>query len=126
MNTEPALRSALRLTPTDGELRFRLALWLRAAGRVTEAGPEFEAALPGHPDPDIRFNLGKLALDRKDFDQAVRHFAEGLRVYPFFSAPAWADYALALHGAGRDDEALRTRYAALYHVDPLTERRRTA
>ncbi len=104
-NTEPALRAAVRLLPTDGDLRFRLALGLRSAGRIADAEPEFIAALGGNPDPDIRFNLGKIALDRKDYPKAVEYFAEGLRVYPFFSAAAWRDYALALRGAGRVDEA---------------------
>ncbi len=116
-NTEPALRSAIRALPADGQLRFRLALGLRSAGRIDEAEQEFELALPGHPDPDVRFNLGKIALDRKDYAKAAEHFDAGLRTYPFFSAPAWADYALALQGLKRTGEA-RVAARRAVAVDP--------
>ena len=42
---------------------------------------------------------------------------EGLRLYPFFKAPAWADYALALRGLGKRDEAMGAAERAL-EIDP--------
>jgi Flp pilus assembly protein TadD len=115
LNTELALRAALRMIPGHGDLRFRAGLGLVRAGRFDEARADFESALPGNPDPDVLFNLGWLALQRGDPAEAERRFAEGLRRYPFFKAAAWNDYARALDGLGRTAEAraARDRAAAI-------------
>jgi O-antigen ligase len=111
------LERGLRLMPDDGELRFRLGIARMREERMDEAAKEFERALPVFPDPDVRFNLGYLALQKKDYAKAEEWFREGLRRYPYFKAPAWADYALALNGLGRRDEA-RTAAERALEIDP--------
>ena len=114
---ETALRAGLRALPDHGELHFRLGLGLVGAGRLPEAEAEFIAAQPGFPDPDVLFNLGWIALQQKNDALAADRFKEGLRLYPYFKAPAWADYALALRGLGRRDEAIAAAQRAL-EIDP--------
>ncbi|MEK7476682.1 MAG: O-antigen ligase family protein [Candidatus Coatesbacteria bacterium] len=111
------LEHGLMLAPRDGELRFRLGIARMREGRMDEAAKEFERALLVFPDPDVRFNLGYLALQRKDHAKAEEWFREGLRRYPYFKAPAWADYALALNGLGRRAEA-RTAAERALAIDP--------
>jgi hypothetical protein len=120
-NTGTALAEGLKLLPSHGGLHFRLGVGLVGQGRLDEAEKEFDAALPGFPDPDVRFNLGWIALQRKDYAGAADRFHEGLRLYPWFKAPAWADYALALAGLRRREEALAAARRAL-EIDPTLVR----
>jgi len=111
------LERGLKLSPDLGELRFRLGIARMREGRMDEAAKEFERALPVYPDPDVRFNLGYIALQKKDYPKAEEWFREGLRRYPYFKAPAWADYALALNGLGRREGARQAAERAL-EIDP--------
>jgi hypothetical protein len=113
----PWLERGLKLSPNHGELRFRLGIARMREGRLDEAAKEFERALPVFPDPDVRFNLGYIALKKKDYAKAEEWFREGLRRYPYFKAPAWRDYAYALEGLGRHDEARAAAERALA-IDP--------
>ena len=113
----PWLERGLMLSPNHGELHFRLGIARLGEKRLDEAAADFERALPVFPDPDVRFNLGYISLQKKDYAKAEEWFREGLRRYPFFKPAAWADFAVALAGQGRRDEARAAAERALA-IDP--------
>jgi len=107
------MEKGLRLAPTHGELHFRMALKLIGAGRMDEAIVHLRQAMPGFKDPDVQFNLGWIALQKKDYRGSIGWFKEGLRLYPYYRPSAWRDLGAAFRGAGMKAEAVEAEAHAL-------------
>ena len=110
------MQKGLALTPANGELHFRFALKLISAGKMDEAVVHLGQAMPGFKDPDVQFNLGWIALQKKNYRESITWFVEGLRLYPYYRPSAWRDLAAAFRGAGMRAEAVEAEKRA---INPL-------
>jgi hypothetical protein len=99
------LEKGLKLQPTSGDIHFRTALRFIGAGKFDEAQVHLGLAMPGLKDPDIQFNLGWIALQKREYPASIKWFREGLRLYPYYRPGAWDDLARAYRGAGMKKEA---------------------
>lgn len=86
---------------------FWAALWLRRAPSYQGDGAYFSSTLAVDPDvPRARANLALTRWDEGRFDEAERHFAQALRLWPEGRKVRRA-YAAFLAERGRDQEARR-------------------
>ena len=79
-------QEAIELDGECSEAYNDIGFYLVALGRADEAIEWFKRAIASKRGEDPRqiphINLGKLYLERRDYDQALRHFEEALRFDP--------------------------------------------
>jgi tetratricopeptide (TPR) repeat protein len=79
-------QEAIALDPECSGAYNDIGFYLVALGRADEAILWFKRAIASKRGEDPRqiphINLGKLYLERRDYDQALHHFEEALRLDP--------------------------------------------
>lgn len=106
-------RAALALAPNEAEIAANLVLALEQADQPDEALQLAESLLPQLP-PHARLHssAGRLHWAKRQFAAALPHFEAALRLQGD-DAGSWNNYGLALHDAGRGEEALTAYRRAL-------------
>ncbi|HEV3021570.1 MAG TPA: tetratricopeptide repeat protein [Pirellulales bacterium] len=97
-----------RLAPGDPRVHLRLGVCLYHKGRPEEAKRELEAALAAGLDPTRQLEaltiLAQLAAGSGDFETAVRHYTESVKLRPN-DAPAEYGLGTCYSKLGKDDLA---------------------
>lgn len=116
---------AARFPGSDGSAHFELGGALDSAGHEAEAAAEYERALAAGLDEERRARLTiQYASTLRNLgrsDDAVA-LLSGAAPHPSIGAAREVFLALALHSAGRADEALRTALEALVPTLPRYQR----
>lgn len=116
---------ALELNPNNAEAHLKLGFLLYNAKRMYEQGmAHYKEALKANPrDPRIQHDLGMALLHQRQFDQAIEHLSEALRIMPngldeqYNSVGMHFNLALAYSYAGRSEEAV-THFSEVLRLDP--------
>lgn len=76
---------ALRMKPDDGIARMLFGIYLHKQGRYDEAVPQYKKAIELNPEnAEIRYNIGLLYVDMKDYASARKYASEAYDMgYPF-------------------------------------------
>ena len=94
---EPEMRDAHReLSQKGGELL--------EAGQYAEAETFYRKAADISRTPKILHRLGVIKTNQRSYDEGITLLKEAIRLQPNYAA-AWGDLGIALHVAGRTDEA---------------------
>ena len=119
---ETCYRNALQLAPQDFRWAYYLALLYEAGGDLEKAGAHYQKALNLQPNnlaaglgvaraeldqgrpAAARVGLGEIAADRRDFEQAVDHYEEALKLQPKASSIHYP-LAMAYRQLGAVDKA---------------------
>ena len=121
---EAQYREALRLDRGSAEAHYGLGSVLALQGRVDEARPHFEVALPhvmesvamNPGDADGHYNLGTLFTFMGRTGEAIQQFSETVRLAPE-DAEAHFNLGVALFQTGRVNEAVE-QFAATVRLRP--------
>lgn len=91
-----AVEEGLRAKPCSSDLLVNLAERLRREARRDDAVATYQRMVEcgGAEVPQALFNLGNLALEAGDVEKAMKHFAETVRIKPFY-APGHYGLAVA-------------------------------
>jgi tetratricopeptide (TPR) repeat protein len=116
---------ALELNPNNAEAHLKLGFLLYNAKRMYKEGmAHYYAALKANPnDPRVHHDLGMALLHQRQFDQAIEHLSEALRIMPngldkqYNPVSMHFNLALALSYAGRSEEAI-THFSEVLRLDP--------
>ena len=116
---------ALELNPNNAEAHLKLGFLLYNAKRMYKEGmAHYYAALKANPnDPRVHHDLGMALLHQRQFDQAIEHLSEALRIMPngldkqYNPVSMHFSLALALSYAGRSEEAI-THFSEVLRLDP--------
>ncbi|MGE3165205.1 MAG: tetratricopeptide repeat protein [Planctomycetota bacterium] len=81
------------------------------------AGAYENALAAGEPTPEIRYNLGNVRCQLGDYDAAITHFREAVRLDPSL-VEAWSNLGIALSELGQWDESVAAFRHAL-RIAPL-------
>jgi len=122
-------KNALELNPKNAEAHLKLGFLLYNVKQMHKEGmAHYQKAITFDPsDPRIHHDLGMALLHQRQFDQAIRHLSEALRLMPDGLDkqydPADMNYNLgqALFYAGRPKEAI-THFSEAVHIDPNNAR----
>jgi hypothetical protein len=96
---------AIRLSPTDPQGHYALALVLSRVGQLDDATREFERAVTLRPsDYVLWLDLGSARQASGDDEGALVAFKEAARLAPAYARPHWEMGQLLIR-AGRPDEA---------------------
>lgn len=116
---------ALELNPNNAEAHLKLGFLLYNAKRMYEEGmAHYEEALKANPrDPRIHHDLGRALLHQRQFEQAIEHLSEALRIMPngldrqYNPVGMHFNLALAFSYAGKSEEAI-THFSEALRLDP--------
>ncbi|HYY13450.1 MAG TPA: tetratricopeptide repeat protein [Chthoniobacterales bacterium] len=110
---ERAFRRGEELDPNSGEIPHHYAFCLALFGRPEEAIAEFDrAALLDPFFPGLLLHRGRMFHFLRDYDRAIRHYAETLDIYPDY-APAHEYFGDACEKKGMLHEAITQWCAGL-------------
>jgi tetratricopeptide (TPR) repeat protein len=113
-------RAALKLSPSDADLKYRLAVALVGLKQKAEAGRLLaELVQSQSQNSDVYYQLGKLQLERGEVKAAVSTLVAGAKVSPG-SAPIHYELAAAYQKDARRADAVRETklYEALENKQP--------
>jgi tetratricopeptide (TPR) repeat protein len=118
-------RNALELNPDNAEAHLRLGFLMYNAKKMYDEGmAHYNAALKANPnDPRIHHDLGMALLHQRQFDRAIEHLSEALRVMPngldrqYNPVGMHLNLALAYSYAGRSEEAI-THFSEALRLNP--------
>jgi tetratricopeptide (TPR) repeat protein len=118
-------KQALELNPNNAEAHLKLGFLLYNAKRMYKEGmAHYYAALKANPnDPRVHHDLGMALLHQRQFDQAIEHLSEALRIMPngldkqYNPVNMHFNLALAFSYAGRSEEAI-THFSEVLRLDP--------
>ena len=121
-----AFEQVLRLRPDDAVTMISLGDVHLLRGQPEAAEPLFSKQLTLQPNSVVaNVGLGRAALAKNDYDRAVRHLEEGLRLSDYSASGVHYPLALAYRGLGQQEKAeehLRQRAdARVLPADPLME-----
>ncbi len=103
------LRRGVELAPGDSFGRRFYAVWLKIAGRLTEALEQMRIAVDLSPRAAFqRVGLGDILMALGRYDESITPLREALRLAPGYEA-ALERLEMSCHRAGRHDEALDAR-----------------
>lgn len=116
---------ALKLNPNNTEAHLKLGFLLYNAKRMYEEGmTHYKEALKINPnDPRIHHDLGMALLHQRQFDKAIEHLSEAIRIMPngldrqYNSVSMHFNLGLALSFAGKTKEAT-THFLEVLRRDP--------
>jgi predicted CXXCH cytochrome family protein len=104
---QAAYRAALALDPTSIEARINLADLLRAVGDETQSQAVLREGLARDPKAAaLHYALGLALVRQKQSAAALAELAQATKLAPTDARYAYV-YAVALHGAGKPQDALR-------------------
>jgi len=96
---------AIRLSPTDPQGHYALALVLSRVGQLDDATREFESAVTLRPSDHVLWlDLGSARQSSSDEEGALVAFKEAARLAPAYARPHWEMGQLLIR-AGRPDQA---------------------
>ena len=116
---------ALELNPNNAEAHLRLGFLMYNARKMYKEGMEhyYEALKANPSDPRIHHDLGMALLHQRQFDQAIKHLSEALRLMPngldkqYNPVGMHYNLALAFSYVGRSEEAI-THFSEVVRLDP--------
>ena len=116
---------ALELNPNNAEAHLRLGFLMYNAKQMYKEGmAHYYEALKANPsDPRIHHDLGMALLHQRQFDQAIKHLSEALRLMPngldkqYNPVGMHYNLALAFSYVGRSEEAI-THFSEVVRLDP--------
>jgi tetratricopeptide (TPR) repeat protein len=113
LQAEESYRTALELDPAWIPAYVNYADWLRRANRDADGEKILRAGLERRPnDASLHHSLGLLLVRRKDMPEALAELKKAADLAPDDPRFAYV-YAVALHGTGKQHEALAVTEAAL-------------
>jgi tetratricopeptide (TPR) repeat protein len=108
---------AVERTPELGEAHHDLASTMRELGMAQDAIPHYRRALELLPgDVDSLIGLGAAQCDAGQLDEGIGTLRRATEEHPE-SGHAFANYGVALEGAGRDEEAASAYAKAVARFD---------
>lgn len=107
-----AYRQALAITPLDADTRYNLAVALQATGKADEARSEYQKALQGSQDEDLRGRIQE-ALAAMDEQSLIAKLNEGIAQYEAQKL----DAALAMLNPLAAKNVQAQYYVGLIHQD---------
>ena len=116
-----ALVKAWELAPQDTEILARLAAAYEAVGDVDPAEQIYRDLLALAPEnAGAAFNLGRILIDKQQYEEAARWLAEVVRLQPT-DAEAWTNLGVAQGELGRREEATAALERAIGLAPALPE-----
>ena len=108
---------ALKVNPDYNEARYNLALTFVRMGKKDLARKEYQTVLAVNANlADPHNDLGLLALEEKNYPEAITHLSKAVELSPGF-AEAWSNLGLAYSEAGKFQEA-KDAFASCLEADP--------
>jgi tetratricopeptide (TPR) repeat protein len=99
----------LRLNPGDAAAEYQVAQLLAAQQNSAEAQAHYQKAVGINPNfPEALVALGKIELEQKHYDDAIRLFQRAADAQPAMEAPHY-NLMLAYRNAGRMQDATREK-----------------
>jgi len=118
-------KNALELNPNNDEAHLKLGfLMYNAKKQYDEGMAHYNAALKTNPnDPRIHHDLGMALLHQRQFNRAIEHLSQALRVMPdgldkqYNPVNMHFNLALAYSHAGKPEEAI-THFSEVLRLNP--------
>ena len=108
-----ANRTAVALSPQDGEAHYNLGVTLKELGRLEEAVASYTQAIALKPDfAEAHSNLGTTLKELGRLEEAVASYTQAIALKPDY-AEAHSNLGITLKELGRLDEALASYTQAI-------------